>query len=98
MPGWILCRPLAESADVSPGGIVLVRGEPEMRPTTVEVVSVGPPKPHADGSPGWPLAVKSGDRVLVPEYGVKVHESPRGDLRCYEHSQVLARLDPDDGP
>jgi co-chaperonin GroES (HSP10) len=80
-----------------PSGLHVARSEAVMRPTILTVVSVGGRRPDAKGAPGCELAVKAGESVFVPEYGTQIHESKdHGELRCYEFSQALAVLLPDD--
>ena len=94
LPGWVICRAVDDGPPVSKAGLHVVRLEKEMRPMVVEVLAAGPQgtdpktgKPDGYYVPGLP----KGQRVIVPEYGVKIHEDPvRGDLRCYEYRQLLA--------
>lgn len=98
MPGWVVCREPKDTTQFSKSGLQIV-AETNMRPTKLVVLAVGPPRPLPGGLPGHPVALKKGDTILVPEYGVKVHEyPPHGNLRCYEHGQVLARIDPEPEP
>ncbi len=101
LPGWVIFRPVDDGPKRTPGGIEIVSLEKDMRPTLVEVLAAGPQGRDADGNPDGfyvPGLVK-GTRVLVPEYGVKIHEDAvRGDLRCYEYRQLLALVVADPKP
>ena len=90
---WVLTRPLAPREERN--GVIVVTLQKDPRPVLATVVAVGPGKLTDDGV-RVPIALAPGDRVLVQEYGVVVHEQPgRETLRCYPAEKVLAKFDPD---
>lgn len=97
LPGWVIFRPVDDGPTVTPGGLRVVE-EKNPRPVIVEVLSAGPPGLDKKGRPDgyFVPGLKKGMRVVVPEYGVKIHEDrERGDLRCYEYRQLLALITAD---
>ena len=62
----VLVEPLEEK-DVKKGGIVIPDSARE-KPQEGKVIAVGPGKLDEDGKK-IPMAVKKGDRVLMPKYG-----------------------------
>ena len=86
----------AEAATTSKGGILI----PEKSVGRVlhgTVVAVGPGSRNAQTGSHIPIAIKEGDRVLLPEYGgTKVDlddNKEKKEYLLYRESDILAKLE-----
>lgn len=82
----------AEAVTTTKGGIVL----PEKAVAKVnegEVVAVGPGARNQSGE-HVPLAIKAGDKVLLPEFGgTKVQLDDSTELHLFREADILAKVE-----
>jgi chaperonin GroES len=80
-----------DSEDRSPGGIVIPDNAKE-KPTTGEVLALGPGRITEDGIT-IPMSVKKGDRVLIGQYaGQKVKVSGE-EVTILREEEILATIE-----
>jgi len=87
-----------EAVKVTKGGIILARSAIKKNPVA-EVVAVGPGNRNSENGKYTPLAIKVGDRVLLPENGgvqIRMNGVDKGDDAEYflfRESEIIAKLE-----